>query len=147
MQLTEQEFDAARFIKRHPNDYIIFIVGGMNFDGATSYYRGCVCFQGQSTILNEDACKETSPYKAMLAGAIEACKTLKQPHHQLYLIAPTQLGFKGAKKNQGPNVKMIQQIFQICREKQIEFHDIDIFHGSSIIRAAIDKQEKELLLA
>lgn len=70
----------------------------------------------------------------MLEAILDACQQIKLQDKQLFVLSPTQLGFKKAERGNGPNADIIKQILGVCREKNIEICTIYISYGGDFIR-------------
>lgn len=142
MKIDISDFDAAAFIAAHPNEYIIFLTGGWEYQERTGYYDCLLCFNGHRKRLHEDLQDQRSPNSAMLHGAVRACSLLRHENTILNLITPTPLGFVKGKKGRGVNVELVREVLSICEKKNIKIIDVDVFGGGDLIRDVIYERIK-----
>ena len=138
MQFDISNFDAAAFVAAYPEHYVVFITGGQDQKTNRTYYKGLMCYGPHRKKIEKFFSYGNNPYEAMIIGAINACNQLKKTETLLYLITPTPLGFVKGTAGTGPHADWLQEILQICKEKMIILHDINLRSGENYIRDVID---------
>ncbi len=102
---------------------IIWINGsGTSPDGKSAKYRYVLDYLGQVKYLEKEL-PETTVNQAMIRGAIDAVKCVNKPC-RIYLVTPSALGFASAFKGKGSNAELIHQLFEVIKDKNITFTEV-----------------------
>lgn len=115
---------------------IVWISGsGKTPDGKPAKYRCVLDYLGNVKYLEKEL-QEATANQAMIMGAVDAIRCVKKPF-RIYLIAPTSLGFAAAFKGKGANVELVQELFQIVKEKEAALTEVQFLGGSDSIKKFI----------
>lgn len=142
MQFDIKDFDAAAFVAAYPDNYVVFITSGWDQQTQKPYYKGLMCYGPHRKRIEKVLSPGYTRLEAMIIGAINACNQLKKSETILYLITPTPLGFVKGTAGKGPHAELLQEILQLCGQKMIVLHDIDIRSGDNYIRDMIEGKIK-----
>lgn len=130
-----KDFNIYEFIQEHKKDLITVVTGSWYPENHTGSYLYRTIYENRITKLRQkDFESIKSSNRVMLEAILDACQQIKLQDKQLFVLSPTQLGFKKAERGNGPNADIIKQILGVCREKNIEICTIYISYGGDFIR-------------
>jgi hypothetical protein len=132
------EFHYEDFSREHSDDLIVIVGGSWYYESHTGEYE----YQTRLGDLHSPTRKgklsfSSSSNHAMLEGVLAAIERIKLDNRSIYVLSPTPLGFK---KRKGPNVELINSIFDACAQKKLDFHSIGISNGGQLIRNLLEKK-------
>ncbi len=130
-----KDFNIYEFLQEHKKDLITVVTGSWYPENDTGSYLYRTIYENRITKLRQkDFESIKSSNRVMLEAILDACQQIKLQDKQLFVLSPTQLGFKKAERGNGPNADIIKQILGVCREKNIEICTIYISYGGEFIR-------------
>lgn len=62
----------------------------------------------------------------------------------VYILSPTELGFRKGASGKGPNREIVQHIFEICNEKYMNFHSISLLEGGDTVKEWLHLKNKKV---
>ncbi len=130
-----KDFNIYEFLQEHKKDLITVVTGSWYPENHTGSYLYRTIYENRITKLRQkDFESIKSSNRVMLEAILDACQQIKLQDKQLFVLSPTQLGFKKAERGNSPNADIIKQILGVCREKNIEICTIYISCGGDFIR-------------
>lgn len=135
-----EEFDDKKFLDDHWSDVVVFVTGSWDYTSHTGSYSYWVKYQNQSTSWKKELNDLKSPNAAMLLAVEHICRRLKHHNIDVYIVSPTELGFKKGERNKGANVALVQEIYAICREKGLQLHSTAIVGGGEFVKCWIGRR-------
>lgn len=132
-------FDADQFLKDHENDVVAFVHGLWKYHTGEGSYTCRLYYQNKSKTIHKDLTSLKSNTLAMIYGAKAVCESIKRDNMTVYIITPTELGFRKALRGEGVNKDYIQEVFEICRAKSLDFRPIALRNGGQLIQNIVYK--------
>lgn len=74
----------------------------------------------------------------MIYAITNAINKIKILQKDVYIITPTELGFKQAQKGKGINYSYIEPIYKLSQEKKLDLNFLCIINGGNRIKKMID---------
>lgn len=144
--LENMEIDDIR--KQYQDGIIIWLNGsGMSPYGKKGSYRCVLDYLGHVKFMEKELLEVTGN-QAMIMGAIDAIQCVNKSI-RLYVVAPTALGYVTGFKGKGPNGKLMQQLYEIVKEKKCQLTEVQFVNGAESIKRFVyscnpDKKKLEL---
>lgn len=136
------DFFLTDFLREHKEDIVIILTGKWKFEIKEGRWRCQTFYQGKYITREKKFTNLKSPNVAMLLGAIACCEHIKLKNKKVYFLVPTELGFLSAAKGKGVNCPYIDQLYQICNEKNLEIHSLAVLNGGYFFQKQVNSATK-----
>lgn len=129
-----QENISIEDIRKEYNDGIIIWLNGSGAsqEGKMGAYRCVLDYKGHVKFI-EKQLPEATANQSMITGAIDAVQCVNKSV-RIYLITPTALGFATAFKGKGTNSVLIQQLYEIIKQKNCQLTEVQFINGGDAIK-------------
>lgn len=135
-----EKFDYKKFLDDHWGDVVVFVTGSWVYTSHTGSYSYWVKYQNQWTSWKKELKDLKSPNVAMLLAVEHICRKLKHNDIDVYIVSPTELGFKRGERNKGANVALVQEIYTICKDKNLRLHSATVVGGGEFLKCWIERR-------
>ena len=116
--------------------YVIINVRFSRLNNSGSYVE--LIYKGGKYLVLKGEAEGTSSISIYLAGIRDVIDRAN-PHINLVLITPAQIGFKGGFRGKGPNCKVINELLRKMKEKNITLKELYYPGGVDEIRAFLSQ--------
>ena len=130
-------FDLDQFLTDHENDIVAFVHGIWKYHTGEGSYTCRLFYQHKSKTIHKNFDSIKSNNLAMIYGAKAVCESIKRDNITVFVITPTELGFRKALRGNGVNKDYIQEIFDVCHAKSLDFRPIALLNGGHLIQEIV----------
>lgn len=122
--------------KAHTDEIIVWVTGsGCNPSNTYGRYRMIMQYNSTKKYFegNEEGATANQAY---LYGIINAVEKISKPS-RICAVVPLSLGFETAFKGKGTNVKIINRLYELIKEKGCTFTEVRCDNGADVIKRFI----------
>ena len=129
-----QEKISIEDIRAEYNDGVIIWLNGSgaSHNGKPGSYRCVLDYNGHTKFLEKKLDGATAN-QAMITGAIDAIKCINKPV-RLYIVCTAALGLAKGFKGSGPNGLLVQQMYELIKEKECTLTEIQCINCGDTIK-------------
>lgn len=74
----------------------------------------------------------------MLEAIFAACERIRLQNEKVFVLYPTQFGFKKGENAKDQNVDLVSDAFNVCAQKQLELNTAAICNGGESINGILN---------
>ena len=134
------EFKCDSFVKENENDFVVFVTGSCDYNTHKGSFKYQTNYKGRAIAREEKLDYVKSSNVAMLLAIKDALQKIKLENENVWIIAPTKLGFTRAQKS--ANAQLVSDIREICESKRLKIQVKEIEGIAQEIKKMINSSRK-----
>lgn len=123
---------------KYSDTICIYISGGYNFGESKGYYSVLIKKNDRFKHIKKDSIENSTPNKVLIYGIIDSLDYIADNNEmEITFFTGTSLGFKGAAKNEGTNIDLINEVFDKVKKKNLKVTCVEMLGRAEEIKKYI----------